>query len=133
MKYSEIKEFKQKLRKEATPSEQLLWQHIRRRQLKGRKFLRQHAIVYDSNEEEHFFFIPDFYCKDEQLVIELDGKIHDFQKAKDKNREEILKSMDITILRIKNEELSDIQKVLTKIISHFKRNDNDAVFKRKMR
>jgi Uncharacterized protein conserved in bacteria len=133
MKYSDIKEFKQKLRKEATPSEQVLWRHVRRRQLKGRKFLRQHAIVYDSNNEEYFFFIPDFYCKDEQLAIELDGKIHDFQKAKDQNRDEIIKDMGITVLRIKNEELSDIKKVLEKIMSQFKRNDDDPIFKREKR
>ncbi|WP_321307681.1 endonuclease domain-containing protein [Marinifilum fragile] len=131
MKYSDIKQFKQTLRKKVTPSEQVLWKHIRRRQLKGRKFLRQHAIVYDSINKEHFLFIPDFYCKDEQLAIELDGKIHDFQKAKDQNRDEILRDMDITVLRIKNEELSDIQKVLDKITSHFKQNDDDPVFKRK--
>ena len=133
MKYSDIKELKQKLRNGATPSEQVLWQHIRRRQLRGRKFLRQHAIVYDSNGSEYFFFIPDFYCKDEQLAIELDGKIHDFQKTKDQNRDEVIQDMGITVLRIKNEELSDVNKVLEKIINHFKRDDNDPVFKREKR
>ncbi|NOU61716.1 DUF559 domain-containing protein [Marinifilum sp. JC070] len=133
MKYAEIKKIKQKLRKRVTPAEQVLWRHIRRRQLKGRKFLRQHAIVYDSNVNEYFFFIPDFYCKDEQLAIELDGKIHDFQKAKDHNRDEILKNMGITVLRIKNKELKELNKVLEKITSHFKREDNDPIFKREIR
>ena len=90
MKYHEIKVIKRELRSNATPSEKILWKHIRNRQLLGRKFLRQHAIVYDSNGDEHFFFVPDFYCAAEKLAIELNGKIHDFIKKKDANRDAIL-------------------------------------------
>ena len=39
MKYYQIKEIKQQLRNNQTPSEKLLWKHIRNRQLLGRKFL----------------------------------------------------------------------------------------------
>ncbi|PXX98785.1 hypothetical protein DF185_15520 [Marinifilum breve] len=123
MKYSEIKKLKQKLRNNFTPSEQTLWRYIRRRQVIGRKFLRQHAIIYDSNESEHFFFIPDFYCHEEKLAIELDGKIHEFTKAKDAKKDEILKSKGIRVLRIKNEELKNIEHVLDKIKSCFNNED----------
>lgn len=131
MKYSEIKEIKQKLRNNTTPAEKILWRHIRKRQLSGRKFLRQHAIVYDSYGDEYFFFVPDFYCEAELLAIELDGKIHDFQKGKDKNRDEILSEMGIRVLRIKNEELKDLSSVLEKVKSYFKRDDNESIFERK--
>ena len=62
------------------------------------------------------FFIPDFYCAEKKLVIELDGKIHDFQKQKDQDREAILRDLGLNILRIKNDEIgSDIIEVLHRI------------------
>jgi very-short-patch-repair endonuclease len=133
MKYHDIKLLKQKFRREETPSEQLLWKHLRRRQLKGRKFLRQHAIIYESIGNEYFFFVPDFYCYHEKLAIELDGKIHEFRKAKDKNRDAILNELGITVLRIKNEELQNIQRVLNKISSCFKGHHDDPPLIRKSR
>ena len=121
MKWIEIKEIATKLRNNPTPAEIKLWENIRNKQLMGRKFLRQHPIVYDSNrnKNEFFFFIPDFYCASERLIIELDGFIHDFQKEKDYNRDLILTANNLRVLRIKNEELSDIGKIKTKIISMF--------------
>ena len=112
MKYDEIKEIKRRLRNNMTEPEKLLWKHIRNRQLLGRKFLRQHAIVFESYGNENFFFVLDFYCASEKLAIELDGKIHDFTKKKDQNRDAILLDMDVKILRIRNEELEDLPNVL---------------------
>jgi len=131
MKYHQIKEIKRKLRNNTTPSEKLLWKYIRNRQLTGRKFLRQHAVVYDSNEDEYFIFVPDFYCTAEKLAIELDGKIHEFTKERDANRDAILSDKDIKVLRIKNEELTDIASALEKIKSSFRLKDDDPSFKRK--
>lgn len=131
MKFDEVKEIKQKLRNNMTPSEKLLWRHIRNRKLLGRKFLRQHSIIYESYADEYFFFVPDFYCEAEKLAVELDGKIHDSTKIKDANRDAILSYMDITVLRIRNEELIDISAVLDKIKASFKKDDNSLAFKRK--
>ena len=131
MKYHEIKEIKRKLRTNTTPSEKLLWKHIRNRQLRGRKFLRQHAIIYDTHQDEYFFFVPDFYCIAEKLAIELDGKVHDFRKGKDANRDAILEDQDIRVIRIKNKELVNPTAVLDKIISSFRLEDDDPAFKRK--
>jgi len=119
MRYEHIKQITQRLRHEATPEEQRLWKYLRCKQLNGRKFLRQHAIVYESIGDEHFFYVPDFYCFKENLAIELDGKIHEFYKKRDEKRDEILKNMGIKILRFKNEELNNIDKVLQQIISFF--------------
>jgi len=88
--------------------------------LDGRKFLRQHAIIYDSSGDEHFFYVPDFYCFKENLAIELDGKIHHFTQAKDKRRDEILGDLGIKVIRFKNEELENIGNVLAKIKKEFK-------------
>ncbi len=119
MRYEHIKQTARRLRHQATPEEQKLWKYLRRKQLKGRKFLRQHAIVYESVGDEHFFYVPDFYCFKENLAIELDGKIHEFNKKRDERRDEILKNMGVKILRFKNEELKNIDKVLQQIISVF--------------
>jgi len=115
MKYSEIKRIADKLRKNQTPEEKRLWERLRKHQINDRKFLRQHVIVYESVNNEHFFFIPDFYCAKEKLIIELDGKIHDYQIDRDRNRDEILKAKGLKILRIRNEELTDLEKVMKKI------------------
>jgi very-short-patch-repair endonuclease len=48
-------------------------------------------------------------------VIEVDGKIHDFQVEEDLHREDILRSMNLNILRIKNEEVEDVPTVKRKI------------------
>ena len=45
MKYQELKEIKNKLRANTTKSEELLWKHIRKRQLLGRKFIRHHTMI----------------------------------------------------------------------------------------
>jgi leucyl-tRNA synthetase len=81
----------------------------------GLKFLRQHPITYEVINNERKYFIPDFYCAEKQVIIEVDGKIHEFQKEKDQNREEILAEMGLRILRINNEELVNVYDVLQKI------------------
>ncbi len=115
MKYPDIKARASELRKNQTPSEKLLWQNIRKHKLFGMKFLRQHPLIYESNRNEHFFFIPDFYCAKAKLAVELDGEIHNKTIERDNNRDLILNKMGIRVLRIKNEELNDIDAVIQKI------------------
>lgn len=120
MKYAEIKEITRRLRNNATPSELRLWQFLRKKQLCGRRFLRQYAIIYDTDGDEHFFYVPDFYCFKESLAIELDGKIHLYRKAHDKRRDEILRGLGINVLRFQNEDLESIEEVIEKIKNEFK-------------
>jgi very-short-patch-repair endonuclease len=56
------------LRQEGTEAEKLLWNALRGKRLDGLKFRRQHP--YENT-------ILDFFCVEHQLVIELDGSIHD--------------------------------------------------------
>jgi very-short-patch-repair endonuclease len=105
------------LRQRMTEEEKLLWQGLRAHRFKGYKFRRQHPIVYQVVERRTSFYIADFYCGIKKLVIELDGKYHDFpaQQEYDNARDKLMKEFGMKILRIKNEELKDMQKVLEKI------------------
>jgi len=92
-----------------TRAEEFLWEKIRRNQLSGFKFRRQHPIAN---------FIADFYCHEVRLVIEVDGNIHDEteQMDYDQGKEYDLESMGLRIIRFKNKEvLSDIDSVVLKI------------------
>ena len=85
------------LRKRMTPAEKKLWQALRRKQLLGKKFRRQHPL---------YIYIADFYCHDCKLIIELDGGIHKMpdQYYKDLDRTMELEKMGITVIRFTNEE-----------------------------
>ena len=95
------------LRQNMTKAEQLLWKKLRNRAFLNLKFLRQHPIIYQVSDNQPYYFIADFYCAEKRLVIELDGKIHDFQIEDDLHREDILRSLNLNILRFKNEEIID--------------------------
>lgn len=69
----------------------LLWQEIKNNSI-GVRFSRQ--IPIDQ-------YIVDFYCKDLELVIEIDGEshYHDDQPEKDQIRQDKLESLGIRFLR----------------------------------
>lgn len=104
------------LRKSQTPEEAVLWEKVRNRRVAGLKFLRQHPIIYGYRGYTPLFFVADFYCATIKLVIELDGKVHEFQKHYDQNRDAILNELGLKILRLKNEELNNPDSVLKKIL-----------------
>ncbi|MCY1722603.1 endonuclease domain-containing protein [Prolixibacteraceae bacterium Z1-6] len=105
------------LRKNMTEEEKRLWEKLRARRFHGLKFLRQHPITYEIVKNERRYYVPDFYCAEKKVIIEVDGIIHNYQKEKDTRREELLKEMGFSILRIKNEEFVNIYAVLEKIKS----------------
>jgi very-short-patch-repair endonuclease len=113
-----ITDLVKEMRKKQTPEEDILWQELRRKSVNGFKFLRQHPIIYGNYDKEILFFVADFYCAKAKLIIEVDGKIHDLQKEYDSYREGILKDKGLTVLRIKNEELVDVDWVLKKIAGY---------------
>jgi very-short-patch-repair endonuclease len=95
------------LRKRMTPEERLLWQHLRDNRLVGLHFRRSQVI--DG-------FIADFYCHATGVVLEVDGKVHDYQPDYDRERDAILRRRGLRVLRLKNEELrEDVDAVLEKI------------------
>lgn len=112
-----ITQLARELRKNQTEAEKELWKHLRNRKLGGFKFNRQFPIIYGNNlDGKNQFFILDFYCFEKKLAIELDGEIHNFQKSNDKEREYLINKPGIKILRFKNEEIKDINKVKDEIM-----------------
>ena len=115
--FERIKKHARELRSAATEAEKELWEEIRNRKLSGFKFLRQHPIIYKGDLTRLNYFIADFYCSEKKVVIELDGLIHETTIDYDEFRDSELKNLGINVLRIKNNELSDIKIVLRKIES----------------
>ncbi|MFD0792859.1 endonuclease domain-containing protein [Mucilaginibacter litoreus] len=107
------------LRQRQTPTEKRLWEMLRNRNLRGKKFLRQHPIYIKSVIGKYEFYIADFYCDEAKLVVEADGPVHLHKKQYDKNRDLILSSLGLNILRFKNEEIEkDMEAVMTKIAEY---------------
>ena len=103
------------LRKRSTLSEQLFWQAVRNRKVLGKKFLRQFSIFFEYMGKETFF-IADFYCHENRLVVEIDGKSHDYQKEYDELRTYIINNLSIEVVRFPNKEIEiDINRVLAKL------------------
>jgi very-short-patch-repair endonuclease len=100
------------LRNNQTSSEKLLWELLRRKCLFGYRFLRQHPIFYEIDKNWVDFYIADFYCASLMLIIELDGASHEQREDYDSVRDEKHMSKGLKVVRIKNEELIDINNVV---------------------
>ncbi len=111
--YGLLKEFVKKHRSVPTEAENVFWQLLRGEKLDGYKFRRQHIVGS---------YIADFVCLKENLVIEIDGLIHQLpeNKENDEQRTQWLNSKGFKVLRFKNEEVlgnpdENIEKVLQEI------------------
>jgi ATP-dependent helicase HrpA len=101
--------YARELRKNATDAENLLWQLLRRNQIHGFSFRRQHPLGA---------YILDFYCHQAKLAIELDGGQHaeGAQLDHDQVRSAWLQAQGITVLRFwNNEALTNAEGVLQRI------------------
>jgi len=104
----EMHERAKKLRREMTPAEKILWKELRTNKLNGLHFRRQQIV--------HGYF-ADFYCHQHELIVELDGGIHELQKEYDVEREEYLAALGFRIMRCTNEEINNnLRDVLQRII-----------------
>jgi very-short-patch-repair endonuclease len=111
----EAKRLCRQLRRRFTRSEQLFWQAVRGRKMLGKKFLRQFPIFFEYMNKKTFF-VADFYCHENRLVVEIDGKSHDYQKEYDALRTHIINSLGIEVVRFPNKEIeTDIDEVLKKL------------------
>ena len=100
------------LRRNMTPAEKILWRHLKANRLNGLHFRRQQVV--------HGYF-PDFYCHQHELIVELDGGIHEFQKEYDAEREEYLRSLGFRIIRFTNEDVTkNLKSVLERIVKECK-------------
>jgi very-short-patch-repair endonuclease len=109
----EKKRQRRELRSRLTPEESYLWSFLQRRQLRGRKFRRQHSVGP---------YILDFYCPSERLAVELDGSAHDHDAAQahDARRADFLAKVGIRTIRFENRDVRrNIEGVLIVIERQF--------------
>ena len=83
------------LRREQTPTEQILWQRLRGGK-EGTKFRRQHVVGQ---------FIADFCSLEHHLIVEVDGPVHQQQIERDAERTIMLEAMGYRVMRFTNEQV----------------------------
>lgn len=104
-----IFQFAKNLRLKMTEPETLLWERLRKKQMMGYRFRRQHPISQ---------YIADFYCHPLKLIIEVDGGYHSSkeQQSLDLARTEDLKSLGLRVIRFTNTEvIEQVEVVLGRI------------------
>jgi very-short-patch-repair endonuclease len=85
----------------------LLWRFLKGKQVLGYDFDRQRPV--DN-------YIVDFYCKDLNLSIEIDGESHHGNQERDNYRDKRLNELGVTVLRFNDiEVLYHTEFVLDKI------------------
>jgi very-short-patch-repair endonuclease len=111
----ELKSFARELRKNMTDAEQVMWRHLKGKQILGLQFYRQKIIAN---------FIVDFYCPKVSVVIEIDGGQH-FDKEtlkKDALRDKTLNELNIKVLRYNNlEVMENLDGVLTHLYNEMQK------------
>jgi very-short-patch-repair endonuclease len=91
------------LRRRSTRTELALWRHLRDRQLAGCKFVRQEPIGP---------YFADFVCREQHLVVEVDGGQH-ADSAADAKRDATMRDLGYKIIRVwNNDVLGNIEGVL---------------------
>ncbi|MEQ8218592.1 MAG: endonuclease domain-containing protein [Arenibacter sp.] len=102
------------LRKNLTSAEAFLWNELKSKKLEGRKFRRQHSIGN---------FIIDFYCAKENLIIELDGEVHNNAIAivYDEKRTAFFNENGFNVVRCENKMVfENLPSVLQEIRENFR-------------
>jgi very-short-patch-repair endonuclease len=106
------------LRRNLTDAERLLWSRLRRRQLGGFRFRRQHVVGA---------YICDFVCPEMALVVELDGSQHLSEEAYDFRRDAYLRARGFRVLRFWNGQvLRDTGNVVETIFEALHRKEMDG-------
>jgi len=124
-----LKELAKRLRQNMTFSEVKLWNELKNGQMLGYDFDRQRPIGN---------YIVDFYCKDLQLALEIDGITHQDEKViiRDKIRQEELEISGIIFLRfdallVVNKVEAVVREIERWILDHEKKNGVSEFVKRK--
>lgn len=106
-----------------TNAEKLLWNKLRKRQIKNKRFLRQYNVKHH---------VIDFYCPEIKLAIEVDGDTHCSydEIINDFRRRLEIERFGIRFLRIRNEDVfGNIDEVILKIEASID-NPLDPLFQR---
>jgi very-short-patch-repair endonuclease len=107
----ELRQGLRRLRSEAvrkpTPAERIMWAQLRDSRFEGHKFRREYTVER---------YRADFYCAARRLILEIDGSIHDLQKAEDAARQAELERHGFRFLRFSNDQVfNDLPTVLNTI------------------
>ncbi|TNF47006.1 MAG: DUF559 domain-containing protein [Bacteroidetes bacterium] len=107
-----LKPIRKYLRNHATSAEATLWNMLKKSQVGGYKFRRQHSIGK---------YVVDFYCPSLQLVIELDGEPHAdlVNIALDSERDEFINQHGIAVFRYENRWVFEYPEVIKQEILEF--------------
>ena len=111
----ELQAYRKELRNKLTPAEAFLWTQLKSRKLDNKRFTKQHSIGY---------YIVDFYCASERLIIELDGQGHFTPEGQeyDRKRTIYLESFGYKVIRFENKMVFDcLPSVIKEIRDCFKK------------
>jgi very-short-patch-repair endonuclease len=101
------RDFARGLRRRQTDAERRIWARLRDRRLLGAKFARQVPTGP---------YIVDFCCREQKLIVELDGGRHAVHADHDAARTAFLQALGYRVLRFwDNEALSNTDGVLQRI------------------
>lgn len=124
-----LKELAKKLRQNMTFSEVKLWKKLKNGQMMGYDFDRQRPVGN---------YIIDFYCKDLQLALEVDGITHEDEKVmlNDKIRQNELEVLGVSFLRfdallVVNKVESAVKEIERWISEYEERNEVNEFVKRR--
>jgi very-short-patch-repair endonuclease len=106
----ELKILAKDLRRNMTLSEVLLWNELKKKQMLGFDFDRQRPIGK---------FIVDFYCKELQLAIEIDGDTHIYKYDYDEERQWSLEMLGIHFLRFEDIEVKKNMNNVLRVIENW--------------
>lgn len=104
-------------RKNMPTAEVILWEKLRRKQVGGVSFRRQHPIKP---------YIVDFACLSKKLIIEVDGDTHsdDDERQYDERRTAYLEQQGWAVIRFWNDDIyRHLDDVLETIVRHLTRGE----------
>jgi very-short-patch-repair endonuclease len=105
---SERIEFARQLRKQPTRAEDILWARLRGSRFHEARFKRQ--VAFDR-------YVVDFYCHAAKLVVEIDGRQHEWFAGYDEGRTKVLGRMGLRVIRFRNDEVCGaLESVLERIL-----------------
>jgi methylmalonyl-CoA mutase cobalamin-binding domain/chain len=112
--YGLLKEYCQKMRNQPTEAERVVWEALSGKKLEGYKFRKQHIIGS---------YIADFICLKQNLIIEIDGLIHQLPDniVSDAERTAWFEEQGYRVIRFTNDEvLFRLNEVLDRIVETLK-------------
>ena len=107
------REFAKLLRKQQTKADDILWERLR-----GSRFHDAIPGLRPGDRRQVPFdrFVVDFYRHAAKLVVELDGKQHEWFADYDAERTKVLETRGVSVIRFSNAEVEgDLESVLTRI------------------